>query len=51
MKSGLSTNPLFYYWNASYKGVSITFWQKILALTINRGRRKGSKKKNKNCEI
>lgn len=36
---------LLYYWNASYKGVSITFWQKILALTINRGEDKGKEKK------
>ncbi len=44
-QNGLSTSPLLLnYWNASYKGVSITFWQKILALTITGGRRRGSEK-------
>lgn len=29
---GVETNsPLFDNWNCGYKGVSITFWQKILA--------------------
>lgn len=31
--------------NPSYKGVSITFWQKILALTIKRGEEKEELKK------
>lgn len=42
---GLSTRPLLLCWNTSKKGVSITFWQKISALTASRGKGMGWRKK------